>query len=232
MKLLLGNSLFQSMVIFVIASLAFTWLSTQGFKIMLKLFLGEKFHAGMIFADGDFPSTHTSIVISSLCTIIFLTWFGRRQDLFIWQTCCDVKSILIMGVLAGIAMRDAIGQRHRQDNTNQNLKNLKDFVAGSVTAENLTLETSDRKCTITNQINKTFAAIDNEALKRVGHLKHEVVGGILSGFLGSTYSICVFFGYFKWLPILFFISLVYFFGMGNFLKLLPILQRLYTNFKE
>lgn len=219
MKLLIGNGIYQNLVFFVLCALAVTWISTQGFKVLLKLYIGEKFKPQMIFADGDFPSTHTAIVISSLCLVFFLTIFSKDKELSIWRAYSDVKSILIMTTFACIAMRDAIGQRHRQDNTNKNLKNLKDLIADSSSVNFQTIEILENKNAVTDIITQTFESIDSEALKRVGHLKHELVGGILSGFLGAMYSICIFFGYYRYIPYLIAISLLYFFGMGTFLKL-------------
>lgn len=231
MKLLIGNDIYQNLIYFVIIALVATWASTQGFKVLLKLYLGEKFHFPMLFADGDFPSTHTAVVISSLCLVIFLTFFSKNQDLNIWRAYSDVKSILIMTTFAGIAMRDAIGQRHRQDNTNKNLKNLKDLIANSNSIDLNTVQILEKKNIVTDVITETFESIDNEALKRVGHLKHELVGGILSGFLGASYTICIFFGYFKYIFVLLLISFLYFFGIGTFLKMKPIIEKLYKDFK-
>lgn len=231
MKLLIGNGIYQNLVFFVLCALAVTWISTQGFKVLLKLYIGEKFKPQMIFADGDFPSTHTAIVISSLCLVFFLTIFSKDKELSIWRAYSDVKSILIMTTFACIAMRDAIGQRHRQDNTNKNLKNLKDLIADSSSVNFQTIEILENKNAVTDIITQTFESIDSEALKRVGHLKHELVGGILSGFLGAMYSICIFFGYYRYIPYLIAISLLYFFGMGTFLKLKIIFDKLSKDFK-
>ena len=231
MKLLIGNGIYQNLVFFVLCALAVTWISTQGFKVLLKLYIGEKFKPQMIFADGDFPSTHTAIVISSLCLVFFLTIFSKDKELSIWRAYSDVKSILIMTTFACIAMRDAIGQRHRQDNTNKNLKNLKDLIAKSNSGNFQTIEILENKNAVTDIITQTFESIDSEALKRVGHLKHELVGGILSGFLGAMYSICIFFGYYSYISYLIIISLLYFFGMGTFLKLKIIFDKLSKDFK-
>ncbi len=232
MKLIIFSDTYFNLIAFVVLALVITWTSTQGFKVLLKLYLGQSFEARMLVADGDFPSTHTSIVVSSLCLVLFLTFFGRKLDIDTWRAYSDAKNILIMGTLAGIAIRDAVGQRHRQDNTNNNLKRLKDLIAHYHTDDTIIpLEAVEEKEIIVSTISETFASIDNEALKRVGHLKHEVVGGILSGFLGAAYTICIFFGYLYYLPILVIISLVYFFGMASFLKIKPIFIRLYDNFK-
>lgn len=231
MILLIGNDIYQNLLFFVIIALAITWISTQGFKVSLKLYLGEKFHPNMIFADGDFPSTHTAIVISSLCIVIFLTFFGKKQPLEIWRAYSDIKSILIMSTFAAIAMRDAVGQRHRQDNTNKNLKNLKDFIANSSSVDSNSVQILEKKNIVTDLITETFESIDNEAIRRVGHLKHELVGGILSGILGASYTICIFFGYLKTIPLLLFVSFCYFVGMATFLKMKPIFERLYKDFR-
>ncbi len=231
MKLLIGNGVFENLVYFVIIAFLVTWITTQGFKVLLKLYVGEKFKISMLFVADDFPSTHTAVVINNLCLVIFITFYGKNKEIDIWRACCDIRDLLIMLTITGISIKDSIGRRHRQDITNKNLKNLKDLIvnSGSIKADTVTI--LENKTSVADVINDVFSSIDNEAFKRVGHLKHELIGGILSGLLGALYTICIFFGYYKILPILILISLIYFFGMGTFLKLKPIIERLYTNFK-
>lgn len=111
-----------------------------------------------------------------------------------------------MTTLASIVIRDAMGQRHRQDNTNKNLKNLKDYIKNS---DNNIIE----------RIDSTFESIDNEAIKRVGHLKHEVLGGIVMGCICALYPIIFFFNKYEWLFVTVLSTIVYFISMTIFLKL-------------
>lgn len=159
-----------------------TLLATQTFKLLLKKYVGqEKVSIKMLGDDGDFPSTHTAVYVSSAVQIGFLLLFT-----------CNLSSVIRMNILAtsilvaiGIPMcyhiRDAFGYRHRADNTNQNIRDLAEEYSNH---------------SINNRISANFTIlfdrIVKESQKRVGHLKPEVLGGIVSGIIGALYPICLF----------------------------------------
>ena len=133
----------------------------------------------------------------------------------------SAKDFLIMLTLASIVIRDAMGQRHRQDNTNKNLKNLKDYVQEMGVEKN-----------VIEHIDATFESIDNEAIKRVGHLKHEVYGGMVLGALCALYPIIFFFNRYDWLLIAIISTLIYFIAIIAFLKLKPVVLKKMTYRKK
>lgn len=209
MNLIIGNNLYLNLIISIAPSLVFTWFLTQSFKVFLKCFLGEKFNITMFFADGDFPSAHTALVTTGLLLVVFFNYYmSDITDIATIAAYNNAKDFLIMATLTSIVIRDAMGQRHRQDNTNKNLKELKDYIK-SLHARN----------NILNRIDATFQSIDNEAIKRVGHLKHEVVGGLAMGCICSLYSVIFFFNKYEWLLFTIIATVAYFFGMIIFLKL-------------
>jgi len=222
MNIMINDNLYLSLIIFIVASLVLTCLSAQIFKVLLKCWIGNKFSIGMLFADGDFPSAHTALVVAAFTLIVFLNLQTLTEtDLQVINAYDAAKDILIMGTLTGIIIRDAMGQRHRQDNTNKNLKNLKDFIESTKTRDG-----------INEHISNTFSSIDSEAFKRVGHLKHEVVGGIVNGLVFIFYPIIFCFGKQEWLQILIPVTIIYILGMFLFLKIRPSTSKRYKKSKK
>lgn len=218
MNLIFGNNLYYNLILFMAISVMFTWMTTQTFKVFLKCWIGKKFSFKMFFSDGDFPSTHTAVVTCGVILVLFLNAVttGITDEVAI-SSYNNAKDFLIMFTLASIVIRDAMGQRHRQDNTNRNLKNLKDYIQEWGTEHN-----------VIEHINATFQSIDNEAIKRVGHLKHEVYGGMVTGALCALYPIIFFFNRYDWLPFAVITTVVCFIGVIIFLKLKPVVIRKMT----
>ena len=177
MNLVFETSIYYNLIFFISVTIAFTWVITQSFKVLLKCWLGQKFKFKMFFLDGDFPSTHTAVVTCAVILILFLNACTfNMTDMSVVSQYNSAKDFLIMLTLASIVIRDAFGQRHRQDNTNNNLKQLKDYI--------VELNDGDDVYVI-DHLDATFNSIDNEAIKRVGHLKHEVFGGLVLGALSA-----------------------------------------------
>lgn len=222
MTLIFGDSLYYNLIFFITITIVFTWLITQTFKVLLKCWIGKKFSIKMFFADGDFPSTHTALVTCSVILILFLNAYTFDiTDMSIVAQYNSAKDFLIILTLASIVIRDAMGQRHRQDNTNRNLKNLKDYIQEMGVERN-----------VIEHIDATFQSIDNEAIKRVGHLKHEVYGGMLLGALCALYPIIFFFDRYDWLLIAIIATIVYFSSIMLFLKLKPVVLKKMTYKKK
>ena len=222
MTLIFGDSLYYNLIFFITISVIFTWFITQVFKVFLKCWIGKKFSFKMFLADGDFPSTHTAVVTCSVILILFLNACTFNEtNMYIVSQFNSAKDFLIMLTLASIVIRDAMGQRHRQDNTNKNLKNLKDYVQEMGVEKN-----------VIEHIDATFESIDNEAIKRVGHLKHEVYGGMVLGALCALYPIIFFFNRYDWLLIAIVSTLIYFIAIIAFLKLKPVVLKKMTYRKK
>ena len=218
MNLIFEGNLYYNLIIFIAIAISFTWLVTQGFKVFLKCWIGKKFSFKMFFSDGDFPSTHTALVTSAVILVLFLNAYTLSiSDQSVIAAYTSAKDFLIIITFASIVIRDAMGQRHRQDNTNNNLKGLKDYVKELGVSKN-----------VLTHIDETFSSIDNEAIKRVGHLKHEVYGGLLIGILCALYPIIFFFNRYDWLPFAIFFTLVYFISIMAFLKLKPVVVKKMT----
>ena len=224
MNLVFETSIYYNLIFFISVTIAFTWIITQSFKVLLKCWLGQKFKFKMFFADGDFPSTHTAVVTCAVILILFLNACTfNMTDMTVVSQYNSAKDFLIMLTLASIVIRDAFGQRHRQDNTNNNLKQLKDYVVELTDGDDVY---------VIDQLDATFNSIDNEAIKRVGHLKHEVFGGLVLGALSALFPIIIFFNRYDWLGVAILSSTIYFVGILSFLKLKPVVKRKIKNRKK
>lgn len=222
MNLIFGDNVYYNLIFFITITIVFTWLITQTFKVLLKCWIGKKFSFKMFLADGDFPSTHTALVTCSVILILFLNACSFSiEDISIVSQYNSAKDFLIVLTLAAIVIRDAMGQRHRQDNTNKNLKTLKDYIQGMGIERN-----------VIEHIDATFQSIDNEAIKRVGHLKHEVYGGMIMGALCALYPIVFFFNRYDWLAFAIALTVIYFGSIMIFLKLKPVVIKKITYKKK
>ncbi len=85
---------------------------------------------------------------------------------------------------------------------------------------------------VIDHLDATFDSIDNEAIKRVGHLKHEVFGGLVLGALSALYPIIFFFNRYDWLGFAILFSSIYFVGILCFLKLKPVVKRKIEKLKK
>ena len=224
MNLIFGNNLYYNLILFIIGSILFTWFFTQGFKVFLKCWLGERFSLKLFLRDGDFPSTHTAVVTSGVILVLFLNAVSLSlTESNAISSYNSAKDFLIMFTLASIVLRDAMGQRHRQDNTNKNLKQLKDYVKDL---------SDDGIINVIEHIDLTFDSIDSEAIKRVGHLKHEVYGGLIIGILCPLYPIIFFFNRYDLLIPALIATVIYIVAILAFLKLKPRVKETLVSTKE
>ena len=224
MNLIFGTNLYYNLLFFIITSVVFTWLFTQSFKVFLKCWLGERFSLKLFLRDGDFPSAHTAVVTSGVILILFLNAVSLSlTESRAISSYNSAKDFLIMFTLASIVLRDAMGQRHRQDNTNRNLKQLKDYVKDL---------SDDGVINVIEHIDSTFDSIDSEAIKRVGHLKHEVYGGLIIGLLCPLYPIILFFDRYEWLIPTLIATVIYIATILTFLKLKPRVKKTISTTKE
>lgn len=157
----------------------FTWFATQLFKLLLKWIVGkEKITFSTLFADGDFPSTHTATHICVLFISFFELLFSANFEAEISNNFFRAVMLTMLTLYVFTTLRDAVGHRHRQDNTNANL---------------LALAEEIDKFAVSNRISENLKLnIRSEKLKRVGHLKPEMYGGIISGVIGASYVLVPF----------------------------------------
>lgn len=165
-------------VIYLAACAITTVVFVQLFKTILNSILVGKFDAKTLFADGDFPSSHTSILVSFnivLWHIIYLYHLSHPT--------CDMFGAVIAGLVLGLwscyEIRDAMGVRLRVQEHAQAIKAIaqtsKDL---SDILDNLKLEDEDIN---TKTLEEALDGILRNIKLKAGHLPHEVLGGIVTG---------------------------------------------------
>lgn len=165
-------------VIMLAACAVTTVVFVQLFKTVLNSILVGKFDVKTLFADGDFPSSHTSILVSFnivLWHIIYVYHLSHPE--------CDmfgaVIAALVLGLWSCYEIRDAMGVRLRVQEHAQAIKliaekskDLSDIV------ENLKLGDDDIN---TQALEKGLDDLLSNLKLKAGHLPHEVLGGIVTG---------------------------------------------------
>lgn len=166
-------------IIFYAATLIGAWCFSQIFKTFLNFCTTRQFKIKMLFSDGDFPSTHTTTAITAVIAICY-----EELPILLSEITTETEKSLAMGVLAVVILwaafiiRDALGIRLRvQELSHTVCKMLTDSkdVEGSPISENLQVFWS----TLAGGINL-----------KVGHMPHEVIGGLILGVIfgfGSSF---------------------------------------------
>ena len=149
-------------------------LLSQLLKLVFNILLNEqKFKLSNIFADGNYPSSHTAFVTS----ITAVSWFntivrGLAQDnveIWIW-----VSASITM--LWFIVVRDALGVRY----TVQKLcECVSEIVDNTSKAEDI-----KKKLNI-----------------KSGHRPHEVIAGAFLGLIVASFTSCIYYGWYSYIVI-------------------------------
>lgn len=189
----------SNLIILAILSLPFTWIISQGYKVIIgNRVFGKKVTVSNFFADGNFPSTHSATSVTVGIIIIFLLLYMSDKINALILSVCILTIFEVFKTL-----RDACGHRHRQDNTNKLIINIVKLVIKLISSNKI------NDYSLLEESHKLENAAQIEASKRVGHKTYEVVGGALLGIISSAYLISIFIDI-KWLAIIFPISIFYF----------------------
>jgi len=193
-------------VILMSISTVTTMVFVQVFKTVLNSILIGKFDAKTLFSDGDFPSSHTAILVSF--NIVF--WY-IIYSYSINNTSVNMFSSVLIGMVLALwscyEIRDAMGVRLR---VQEHAYAIKQIALSS-------RDMSDKL----EQLHLTEDAVNSRALEeelnvilstlklKAGHLPHEVLGGIVSGgFIGCIF-ISIAAGNFKILALICIMFLAY-----------------------
>ncbi|MCX8074225.1 MAG: divergent PAP2 family protein [Clostridia bacterium] len=175
-------------IINLILPVLLSMIASQLLKTLLKIILTGKFDISMLFDDGDFPSSHTAVVTSATISVwnqVFIYMnFILSVDLknlvsIINITDSQIKFILsipavcigfIMTVVAMIVIRDAMGVRYSVKHNAILQKEANKKIAEHINSDVL---------------QNTLKEIGEKFKIKEGHLKHEVVGGLILAILVS-----------------------------------------------
>lgn len=165
-------------------------IASQVFKALLNVILSGKFRLKMLYQDGDFPSSHTTTII----TTNIVVWNMIYNHISNNPTEDPTLSILIGCVLllwTFYEIRDAMGLRLTVQENAVLLKKLAESSKDvSVLVENLDLSRNSYE--LSNALQETFDEIAAKINLKAGHMPHEVLGGIclgcIVGFAAITYG--------------------------------------------
>lgn len=167
----------QSAIVLLLCAFT-TVIFVQVFKTILNSILIGKFDTKTLFSDGDFPSSHTSTLVSF--NIVF--WHTIYMY-HINHPAVDMFSAVLIGIVLALwscyVIRDAMGVRLR--------------VQEHAYAIKLIAQTSKELTDTLDELNLADEDPNAKALEegiddllgniklKAGHLPHEVVGGIVTG---------------------------------------------------
>lgn len=183
MELTIGNSVFL-----LVMAAACSMIFAQSFKTILNSILKGKLCFNTLFSDGDFPSSHTTILISFNTVfwhIIYKYYIQNpAEDIF-----ACVLIALVLSLWTFYEIRDAMGVRLRVQEQaivlNQLAKYSKDLTQ--------TLEKQQEEPIISKTLSESLDNVLKKMKLKAGHLPHEVVGGIICGaFIGSIFTTFIF----------------------------------------
>ncbi len=178
----------------------------QIFKTVLNSILIGKIDNKTIFSDGDFPSSHTAVLISCNIVIWHLIYSyainNPKVDMF--------ASVLVGFVLAlwsCYVIRDAMGVRLRVQEHAVAIKLIaKSSKELSEKLENLNLTDSDIN---SNALQEELDDLLKNIKLKAGHLPHEVLGGIVTGGLIGCIFISIADSNFKMFFVIFAVFVLY-----------------------
>jgi acid phosphatase family membrane protein YuiD len=164
-------------VILLAASAITTVVFVQLFKTILNSILIGKFDLKTLLSDGDFPSSHTSILVSFnivFWLLIYVYHLSHPEvDMF-----AAVLSGLVLALWSCYEIRDAMGVRLRVQEHAHAIKLI------AQTSKELSDKLDDLKLGDDNLNSKALEESLDNLLKNIklkaGHLPHEVLGGIVT----------------------------------------------------
>jgi len=172
-------------VILMSVSTVTTMVFVQVFKTVLNSILIGKFDAKTLFSDGDFPSSHTAILVSFNIVFWYIIYSYSINNPTVNMFACVLIG-LVLALWSCYEIRDAMGVRLR---VQEHAYAIKQIALSS-------RDMSDKL----DQLHLVDDAVNSKALEeeiddllsnlklKAGHLPHEVLGGIVAGgFIGCMF---------------------------------------------
>lgn len=177
---------------YLLITLIICSVGTQLLKTFFKTLITGKFNKKTLTADGDFPSSHSSLV-SAITTVAWI----RVINLSISNQQTDNALITAFGitVFTVITIRDALGVRRTVGILCEGCKKI--ISSNRETLDELNLKLPDIDKVATNRIQNNFEDIAKTLNIKSGHLPHEVVGGMFWGILISITISTYYYGFYK-----------------------------------
>lgn len=167
----------DSVILLSMSSLT-TLIFVQVFKTILNSILKGKFDVRTLLSDGDFPSSHTGVLISF--NVVF---WHMIYSYSINHPDVDMFSSILVGLVLGLwsfyVMHDAMGVRLRvQEHAHAIMQIALTSKDMSGRLEKLKLVEND---TNSKALEEEIEDILSNTKLKAGHFPHEVLGGIVTG---------------------------------------------------
>ncbi len=168
----------NEMLIFLASCTVIAWFTSQTFKAILNCSISKnfsfKYFINCFFADGDFPSSHTCFSVTSL--IIMIPYAeevihmpeATISDIIICRL-IEVHWVLFVFVI----VKDAISVRG-------SLKKLSSVVKTFLSKPEIFLNE------VSTELQSFWSSISEGININVGHMPHEVIGGIILAIIIGT----------------------------------------------
>lgn len=156
----------RNILIYVGVTIICSWICSQGFKTLLGIAITKdrsfKSIRKRFFSDGDFPSTHTTVSVTSVIIIFPILWdaiYNATNDSEVYIAI----SIAVLFILwTAMTIRDALGIRMR---VQEQAKILNTILTKSPT--------------VSDALQNFWEDLAGQINLKAGHMPHEVIGGVI-----------------------------------------------------
>ncbi|MEG2310907.1 MAG: divergent PAP2 family protein [Clostridia bacterium] len=179
---------FKALQWVVIAAIS-GWLISQLFKAVLNTLISKNYSQmyfiKSFFSDGDFPSSHTCFSLSAYIVGMSFLIYAMNCSSSVSEAICICGVISIWSIFEFVIIKDSVSVRGTLKKTNIANKEMCDHMS-------LNAQIYCSNSTNTKSLQEFWSSISNGININVGHMPHEVIGGVFLGLfigLGISFSI-------------------------------------------
>lgn len=163
----------ENLFIYIAITVLVAWVLSQAFKTILKIAITNKksftYIVKQFFSDGDFPSSHTAVSITSSIVVTPLLYEAIYNATSQSEIIIAVAAEIVLLLWTAMTIRDALGIRMRVQENAQTLhtvlKNSGEFL--------------NNKYIVTDSLQEFWSELADQINIKAGHLPHEVIGGVI-----------------------------------------------------
>lgn len=192
-------------IIFILLTCTLAFLISQGYKCICSYMLGRrkspKAYINKLFCYGGYPSTHTTVIVTLIITVIYTMRSEIENSIFAqaFTAYIIVKSFFVI--------TDAFGLRL---NVEKGFKSLKSMLKST--------PKYDKDGAIPEDIYYFWNHLGSKVETSVGHKPYEVLGGLIEGIIVSVIGITMISRNFLLLVIIIVIQIAFLFLSYRLLK--------------
>lgn len=158
-----------STLLYLGLTIALAWVTSQSFKTLLKCAITkDKSPQNLIkqfFADGDFPSTHTTVSVTGVIVVTPLLYDAVYYATSQTEILVCIAAEVVLLLWTAMTIRDALGIRMRVQENAQTMHKL--------------LKESSNYFVVTDSLQEFWSELGDKINIKAGHMPHEVIGGLI-----------------------------------------------------